>query len=45
MLEIIYAMYQAAGDAGRVRLPLELPAEDAARPPYLLWKGGDRDGR
>src|SRR5690242_21224140 len=38
VLEIIYAMYRAAGDAGRVALPLELSAEDAARPPYLLWK-------
>ena len=30
--------------AGRLRLPLDLPAEVAARPPYLRWKGGDRDG-
>ena len=39
VLEIIYAMYLAAGGAGRVSLPLELSPEDAARPPYLLWKG------
>jgi myo-inositol 2-dehydrogenase / D-chiro-inositol 1-dehydrogenase len=38
VLEIIYALYLAAGDAGRVSLPLEISAEDAARPPYLLWK-------
>jgi myo-inositol 2-dehydrogenase/D-chiro-inositol 1-dehydrogenase len=38
VLEIIYAMYLAAGGAGRVTLPLELDAAAAARPPYLLWK-------
>jgi hypothetical protein len=38
VLEIIYAMYMAAGDAGRVSLPLAISPEDAARPPYLLWK-------
>jgi predicted dehydrogenase len=38
VLEIIYAMYRAAGDAGRVALPLDISPDDAARPPYLLWK-------
>jgi len=38
VLEIIYAMYRAAGDAGRVSLPLEISPADAARPPYLLWR-------
>ena len=38
VLEIIYAMYMAAGGAGRVSLPLEISPEVAARPPYLCWK-------
>jgi predicted dehydrogenase len=38
VLEIIYALYLAAGAAGRVALPLEIPAEVAAKPPYLCWK-------
>jgi myo-inositol 2-dehydrogenase / D-chiro-inositol 1-dehydrogenase len=38
VLEIIYAMYMAAGGAGRVSLPLEITPEVAARPPYLCWR-------
>ena len=38
VLEIIYAMYLAAGSSRRTPLPLELPAELAARPPYALWR-------
>jgi myo-inositol 2-dehydrogenase/D-chiro-inositol 1-dehydrogenase len=38
VLEIIYAMYLAAGGEGRVSLPLEISPEAAARPPYLCWK-------
>jgi predicted dehydrogenase len=38
VLEIIYALYLAAGPAGRVSLPLQIPSEVAARPPYLCWK-------
>jgi predicted dehydrogenase len=37
VLEIIYAAYMAAGAVGRVELPLDLPPEVAARPPYRCW--------
>lgn len=39
-LEIIYAAYLSAGRGERVHLPLELSPDDAAKPPYLLWKQG-----
>ena len=38
VLEILYAMYLAAGDRGRVRLPLELDEISAAEPPINGWR-------
>jgi myo-inositol 2-dehydrogenase/D-chiro-inositol 1-dehydrogenase len=38
VLEIIYAMYMAAGEAGRVELPLAVGDEVTTRPPYRCWK-------
>jgi predicted dehydrogenase len=37
-LECIYAAYRSAGTGRRVEFPLELTPEEAAAPPYLLWK-------
>ncbi len=39
VLEIIYAMYRAAGGATRVRLPLELGADERAANPIDGWRG------
>jgi myo-inositol 2-dehydrogenase / D-chiro-inositol 1-dehydrogenase len=44
VLEIIYAMYQAAGSGSRVALPLDIPAGATARPPYALWSGARSAG-
>jgi myo-inositol 2-dehydrogenase / D-chiro-inositol 1-dehydrogenase len=38
VLEILYAMYLAAGDRGRVRLPLELDESSAAESPIGGWR-------
>jgi myo-inositol 2-dehydrogenase / D-chiro-inositol 1-dehydrogenase len=38
VLEILYAMYLAAGDRGRVSLPLELDETSAAEPPISCWQ-------
>jgi myo-inositol 2-dehydrogenase/D-chiro-inositol 1-dehydrogenase len=38
VLEIIYAMYLAAGDRGRARLPLEMVEQAAAEPPINCWQ-------
>jgi myo-inositol 2-dehydrogenase/D-chiro-inositol 1-dehydrogenase len=39
VLEIIYAMYRAAGGATGVRLPLELGADERAANPIDGWRG------
>jgi predicted dehydrogenase len=38
VLEILYAMYRAAGSAGRAVLPLELTPEEAAAGPIEGWR-------
>ena len=38
VLEILYAMYRAAGGAGRAVLPLELTPEEAAAGPIEGWR-------
>jgi myo-inositol 2-dehydrogenase / D-chiro-inositol 1-dehydrogenase len=38
VLEIMYAIYLAAGRGERVTLPLNLDAETMARPPHVLWE-------
>jgi myo-inositol 2-dehydrogenase / D-chiro-inositol 1-dehydrogenase len=37
VLEILYAMYRAAGSDGRVRFPLQLNERGAAPPPVAAW--------
>jgi myo-inositol 2-dehydrogenase / D-chiro-inositol 1-dehydrogenase len=44
VLEIIYAMYLAAGDRGRVHLPLELDEGSAAQPPISCWRTTQSEG-
>ncbi len=37
-LEVIYAAYKSAASGQRVTFPLELTPEEAAAPPYQLWR-------
>jgi hypothetical protein len=38
VLEGVYAAYHSAATGRRVTFALELTAEEAAEPPYLVWK-------